>query len=120
MRLNVLLAAALTAGLAASLVNGCGGAASGPDTATKPDSSTTGDDGPTFVGSSSGGDDGGAAVGHALPTVHIVPAAAKLIVQAGQQATQPYTVMGVLDNSGPEVDVTDRFVFYVPDNYLVG
>jgi hypothetical protein len=120
MRLNVLLAAALTAGLAASLVNGCGGAGSGPDTATKPDSSTTGDDGPSFIGSSSGGDDGGAAVGHVLSSVHIVPAAAKLIVQAGQQATQPYTVMGVLDNTGPEVDVTDRFVFYVPDNYLVG
>jgi hypothetical protein len=120
MRLNVLLVAAVTAACSASLVNGCGGGEnSAPDPTTKPDASA-GDDGPSF-GSSSGGDDGGAPTGgHVLSSVRIVPASAKLVVQAGQAASQPYTVMGILDGAGAEVDVTDRFVFYVPDNYLVG
>jgi hypothetical protein len=120
MRLNVLLAAAMTAALSASLVNGCGGAgSSGSDAKPKSDAST-GEDGPSFNSSSSGGDDGGNTGGHVVSSVRIVPANAKLVVQAGQATSQPYTVMGVLDGAGPEVDVTDRFVFYVPDNYLVG
>ncbi len=119
MRLNVLLAAAIAAAFAASLVNGCGSQAGSASDSTKVP--PVGDDGPTFPGTqsdASGGD--GSGVGHVLSAVHIVPADAKLVVQAGQSASLPYTVMGVVDGSGPEVDVTSRFVFYVPDNYLVG
>jgi hypothetical protein len=58
--------------------------------------------------------------GRTLSAVHIVPANATVTVNAGSQITQTYTVMGVVDGTGPEVDVTQRFVFYVPDNYLVG
>jgi hypothetical protein len=59
-------------------------------------------------------------VGHVLSSVHILPANATLTVQAGQSVSQAYRVMGVVDGSPPETDVTSRFVFYVPDNYLVG
>jgi hypothetical protein len=64
--------------------------------------------------------DGGSPAGQVLSAVHIVPANATLVVNAGSQVTQAYKVMGVVDGVGPEVDVTQRFVFYVPDNYLVG
>jgi len=55
-----------------------------------------------------------------LSHAHIVPADSVLSVNAGSQATQAYQVLATIDGSGPEVDVTSRFVFYVPDNYLVG
>jgi WD40 repeat protein len=55
-----------------------------------------------------------------LSAVHIVPANAMLTVKAGAQVTQTYQVLGIVDGMSPEVDVTSRFVFYVPDNYLVG
>jgi hypothetical protein len=68
----------------------------------------------------SGASDGGSLSGGALSAVHIVPANATVTVRAGSQVTQTYQVMGIVDGAGPEVDVTSRFVFYVPDNYLVG
>jgi hypothetical protein len=119
MRLTILLAGALTTAMAASLVNGCGSSNATPPGNTGNEGGI-GDDGPSFTSGddSSTGDDGG--VGHVVSAAHIVPANAKLVVQAGQTATEAYTVMGVLDGVQPEVDVTDRFVFYVPDNYLVG
>jgi hypothetical protein len=49
----------------------------------------------------------------------IVPANASLSVTAGQVASQTFTVVGTLGD-GTEQDITSRFVFYVPDNYLVG
>jgi hypothetical protein len=55
-----------------------------------------------------------------LSGVHIVPADALLSVAAGSQGMQTYQVLATIDGAGPEVDVTPRFVFYVPDNYLVG
>lgn len=67
------------------------------------------------VASESGGPTAGT-----LSAVHIVPANATVTVKAGSQVTQTYQVLGIVDGSGPEVDVTSRFVFYVPDNYLVG
>jgi hypothetical protein len=66
----------------------------------------------------SGGDDGGS--GAVISGVTIVPPNATLTVQAGQSVSQTYKVMGVLNGSGAPVDVTSRFVFWVPDNYLVG
>ncbi len=118
MRESVVLAFALTGAMAASFMNGCGSTGSnegGPARIANVDAS-----GPSFMsGSSDGGDDGGG-VGHSLSSVHIVPANAKVTVKAGQSGSQPYTVMGVVDGALPEVDVTSRFVFYVPDNYLVG
>jgi hypothetical protein len=116
MRLNVLLVAALGAALGASVVNGCGSSGSSDNGK----GTSTGDGGPVFTGSSPDGGDDGGGVGHVLSSVHIVPANAKLVVQAGQSASLPYTVMGVVDGAPGEVDVTSRFVFYVPDNYLVG
>ncbi len=69
-------------------------------------------------GGGSGGD--GSASGSVISNVTIVPANATLTVQAGQAATQAYKVMGVVDGQGPAVDLTSRFVLWVPDNYLVG
>jgi hypothetical protein len=69
-------------------------------------------------GGGGGGDDGG--TGSTLSSVQIVPADASITVQAGQTASQTYKVMGVLNGTGPAVDVTDHFVFWVPDNYLIG
>ena len=49
-----------------------------------------------------------------LSDLAIVPANDSITVAGGAQATVAYKVMGVLDNKPPAVDVTDRFVFYVP------
>jgi hypothetical protein len=62
----------------------------------------------------------GSSSGRMLSSVRIVPPNATLTVNAGSQVVQAYKVMGVVDGTGPEIDVTPRFVFYVPDNYLVG
>ncbi len=121
MRSNVWLAIAVATAFAASAVGACGGSGG---------HSGSGEDGVPDAGPGDGGfrftrmmpPDGGsdAAVGHFLSNVHIVPANATITVLAGQSATQPYQVMGVVDGVPPEVDVTSHFVFYVPDNYLVG
>ncbi len=121
MRLNVLLAVAVVTAFAASTVGACGGSGG---------NAGSGENGLPEAGASDGGfsftsvkpSDGGsdAAVGHVLSSVHIVPSNATITVQAGQSTTQPYQVMGVVDGMPPEVDVTSHFVFYVPDNYLVG
>ncbi|HEX4447318.1 MAG TPA: hypothetical protein VH044_11305 [Polyangiaceae bacterium] len=119
MRLTIALAGALSLAMAASLVNGCGSSSNSNGLNDGGNGGTVGDDGPSFnPDPSDGGDDGGG--GHVVSAAHIVPANAKLIVQAGQSAGLAYTVMGTVDGATPEVDVTDRFVFYVPDNYLVG
>ncbi len=70
------------------------------------------------IGEGGAGDDGGS--GAVISNVTIVPANATLTVQAGQTVSQAYTVMGVVNGAGAPVDVTSRFVFWVPDNYLVG
>ncbi len=55
-----------------------------------------------------------------LSNLQIVPANDTIQVTAGTSQTIQYKVMGVINGTGPAVDVTKRFVFYVPDNYLVG
>jgi hypothetical protein len=74
----------------------------------------------SLIGNGPGPDATAPMGGQTVSAAHIVPANATLTVNAGSQVTQAYQVMGVLDGVGPEVDVTSRFVFYVPDNYLVG
>jgi hypothetical protein len=71
-------------------------------------------------GGDAGGHDAGGPTAGTLSAAHIVPANATLTVKAGSQVTQPYQVLGIVDGTGPEVDLTSRFVFFVPDNYLVG
>jgi hypothetical protein len=68
-----------------------------------------------LIGSGDGGmhAEGGGSV---ISSAHIVPANATITVQAGQTATQAYTVMGIVDGASTETDVTSRFVFWVPDN----
>ncbi len=90
------------------------------DAASPPASSS---DAALVIGSTS---DGGVATDEAstaaglLSGAHIVPADAVLSVNAGSQAMQTYQVLATVGDAGTEVDVTARFVFYVPDNYLVG
>ena len=70
-------------------------------------------------GSNGGGGDGSVGTSGTLSDVQITPANDVITVQAGSAGTIKYKVMGILDGQGPAQDVTDRFVFYVPDNYLV-
>jgi len=70
--------------------------------------------------SGSPGQGDGANAGATMSNVTLTPANKTITVAAGQTATQAYQVMAVLDGQGAPVDVTSRFVFYVPDNYLVG
>ncbi len=53
-------------------------------------------------------------------SVRIEPPNAVLTVTPGQKVTQTYRVIGKVKESPIEKDLTNRFVFYVPDNYLVG
>jgi hypothetical protein len=54
-----------------------------------------------------------------LSKVQIIPANDTITVKAGSTGSVTYKVMGVLDGQGAAQDVTSRFVFYVPDNFLV-
>ncbi|MGD0677764.1 MAG: hypothetical protein ABSC94_20295 [Polyangiaceae bacterium] len=132
MRLNFVLVVALGAALIAPMVGGCGSSGESAFSSESSQSSAgfdagSGFDGPTVLfvapdssSSASSSGDGATSAGSVLSNVHIVPANASLTVQAGQTATLAFSVMGTLDGASAEVDVTDRFVFYVPDNYLVG
>jgi hypothetical protein len=141
MRLNSVLTFALAAAMSASFLWGCGAPSgsvfrdagtSGSSGASSGTGGTGGfglpDSGNTFLtmapaptgDGGGGGTDATAGAGTVLSSVHIVPANATLTVQAGQTATLDFEVMGILDGAATETDVTSRFVFYVPDNYLVG
>jgi hypothetical protein len=72
-----------------------------------------GEDGGTVDATTGGGTSG------TLSKVHIEPADDTITVKAGATGSVTYKVMGVIDGSGAAQDVTSRFVFYVPDNYLV-
>ncbi len=56
----------------------------------------------------------------AFDTARIEPADAVVQVSLGRTVSQTYKVFGKLVKSDVEQDLTSRFVFYVPDNYLVG
>jgi hypothetical protein len=142
MRSNLVLSLALVAATSTAWLSGCGssdskhsefttgtsggasGAASGGVTGTTSGvnfSGTSGSGSPLSGQSDDGGLAGDSTVSSGvLSAVHIVPADSTLTVQAGQAASLGFTVMGIVDNAPTETDVTSRFVFYVPDNYLVG
>lgn len=93
----------------------------GSNDAGSPPMTVAGDAASPLINFSDGGAGGEAgATGAVISNVTIEPANATLTVQAGQSASQAYKVMGVIDGQGPAVDVTSRFVLWVPDNYLVG
>ncbi len=87
---------------------GDGGATTFPDTGTIMLSEDGGGGGPTG--------DGAGAMGATLSDVQITPANDTITVNAGVAGTVTYKVMGIVDGQGPAQDVTNRFVFYVPDN----
>jgi len=55
-----------------------------------------------------------------IETMRIVPADSTITVQRGQSATVDFHAFATLKGGYPEIEITDRTVFYVPDNYLVG
>ncbi len=127
MRGTLLLLAGLT--LAAAAPIGCG---SSGDPATFVDPNADGGNGD---GSSSGnpppppdltGTDGSTGDGSSggvianITSARIDPADATITLAPPATGTQAYRVLAVLNGGGPEVDITARSVFYVPDNYLVG
>jgi hypothetical protein len=73
------------------------------------------------AGGSSGGEGPDAGTPPALSALRIEPADATISVGLGRTVTQAFTVYGTpVDSPGEEVDVTERAVLYVPDNFLVG
>ncbi len=136
MRLNFVLTLGLAAAMSAPLLGACATPSGSIFRDAGNVGSSGGSGGGYYVASDAGGAfltspapadaDGGAgsdataSAGAVLSNVHITPANATLTVQAGQTASLNFTVMGTLDGAAVETDVTSRFVFYVPDNYLVG
>jgi len=55
-----------------------------------------------------------------IATMRIEPADSVLVVQRGQSATVSFQAFATMQVGGGEVEITNRTVFYVPDNYLVG
>jgi hypothetical protein len=55
-----------------------------------------------------------------IESIRLDPPDVVLDVTAGQAATQAYRVYAFMQGSDVEVDITDRSVFWVSDNYLVG
>jgi len=73
------------------------------------------------IPSSDGSFEGGSIAGDlVVESLRIEPADRSLDVAPGQSVTQGYKVLGKVKDSAIEQDLTARFVFYVPDNYLVG
>jgi hypothetical protein len=52
--------------------------------------------------------------------MRLVPENPELDVVLGQPATITFQALGTMTSGGPEVDITNRTAFYVPDRYLVG
>jgi hypothetical protein len=55
-----------------------------------------------------------------IESMRIDPADLTLQVARGKSATVTFKALATLQGSSTEIDITDRTVFYVPDNYLVG
>jgi hypothetical protein len=55
-----------------------------------------------------------------IESMRIDPADLTLQVARGQSATQAFKAYATLQGITGEVEITDRTIFYVPDNYLVG
>ena len=55
-----------------------------------------------------------------IETMRIAPADSTISVQRGQSATVAFRTFAKMKGDPTEVEITNRTVFYVPDNYLVG
>ena len=55
-----------------------------------------------------------------IETMRIDPADSVLVVDCAQSGTVSFRAFATMQAGGGEVEITDRTVFYVPDNYLVG
>jgi len=55
-----------------------------------------------------------------IATMRIDPEGSAIVVQCGQSQTVAFKAFATMQAGGGEVEITDRSVFYVPDNYLVG
>lgn len=128
MRSSLLLFAALTG---SGIVAACGSSNGSPfQDGNGTSSGATSNGGPintTPIGSSGADPDGGSSGNTATDaldidqaSIRIEPIDAVLTVDAGKQVTQSYKVFGKTKSSTAEEDLTTRFVFYVPDNFLVG
>lgn len=86
-----------------------------------PPTPSTGPTTPPLPVTDGGGSEGGVAGGElVISSLRIDPPDAVRAVVAGQKVTQAYRVLGKIKDRDEELDLTPRFVFYVPDNYLVG
>ena len=67
-----------------------------------------------------GGDDPDAGGTATIRSLRIEPEDAVLEIEMGEEGEQDYRVFAELEGGSAEVDITDRVVFYVPDNWRVG
>lgn len=94
-----------------------GGTSAGYVVTTNPTGGSSGDNG------DSGVSDAGDTVTYIpqnLASMRLDPINPELDVVLGQPATLTFHAYGVLTSGGPEVDITNRTAFYVPDRYLIG
>lgn len=55
-----------------------------------------------------------------IESLRIEPEDALLVVPIGETGEQSYRIFAKLEGSSAEQEITDRSVFYVPDNHLIG
>lgn len=126
MRSSLFLFGALSATGVVAACGSSGGATFDPGTGSSSGASTSGAPvittpiGTTDPDASSGGDGQSEALDIDQASLRIEPADAVLTTDAGKQVTQAFKVFGKIRTSVAEEDLTTRFVFYVPDNFLVG
>jgi hypothetical protein len=72
---------------------------------------------PQYVSDGSTPDAAGPSI---IASLRIDPKDAVLELAAGEEGTQDYRVFATLEGASTEIDITDRTVFYVPDNWRVG
>lgn len=72
---------------------------------------------PPVIDFDGGDQDAGPAI---ITSLRIEPEDAVLTLDASEEGTQDYQVFAKLDGSDDEIDITDRTVFYVPDNWRIG
>jgi hypothetical protein len=114
--------------LSVALVCGCGGdpekgsqLGSGSANGSGNSGGAAGSDGNPFAGGDAGfGANDGSAIDRQVIALRIEPADAVLDVSLGQAGTLEYKAFARLaSDPDNEIELTNRTVFYVPDNYLV-
>lgn len=128
MRSTHLVVTIIAATIAAACGSSTGSHYTDPSSGTST-SSSSGDFIPsTPIGSSgadpdagtSGGDPSDDSLDIDQSSLRIDPPDAVLTAIAGKQITQAYKIFGKIKSAPDEKDLTARFVFWVPDNFLVG